>query len=57
MTIEGVGPKRKKQLLKHFGSIKKIREASVEELIAAHIPSSTATAIHEYFHNDALSKE
>lgn len=30
--ISGVGEKRKKNLLKHFGSFTKIREASVEEL-------------------------
>ena len=28
----GVGPKRKKDLIKHFGSVKRIREASLEEL-------------------------
>ncbi len=32
--IEGVGPKRKKALLKHFGSIKRMREASAEEIAA-----------------------
>ncbi len=31
-TIEGVGPKRKKQLLQHLGSLKRISEAGVEEL-------------------------
>ncbi len=30
--IPGVGPARKKSLLKHFGSLKKIRAASLEEL-------------------------
>jgi excinuclease ABC subunit C len=30
--IEGVGPVRKKSLLKRFGSVRRIREASVEEL-------------------------
>lgn len=30
--VAGVGPKRKKALLKHFGSMKRIREASVEEV-------------------------
>ncbi len=29
--IPGIGPKRKQALLKHFGSIKKMREATVEE--------------------------
>jgi len=32
--IPGVGPKRKKALLKHFGSVKAIREATVEDVAA-----------------------
>jgi excinuclease ABC subunit C len=32
--IPGVGPKRKKALLKHFGSLKKLRAASAEEIAA-----------------------
>ncbi len=30
--VPGIGPKRKKALLQHFGSLKAIREASVEEI-------------------------
>ncbi|WP_457755697.1 excinuclease ABC subunit UvrC [Thermodesulfatator indicus] len=30
--IPGVGPKRKKRLLKHFGSIEKIKSANIEEI-------------------------
>jgi excinuclease ABC subunit C len=33
-TIPGIGPKRKKALLKKFGSVKQIREAEVEEIAA-----------------------
>ena len=32
--IPGVGPKRKKALLKHFGGIRKLRAATVEEIAA-----------------------
>ncbi len=32
--IAGIGPGRKKALLKHFGSVRRIREASVEEVAA-----------------------
>ena len=32
--VQGVGPKRKQALIKHFGSVKAIREASLEELLA-----------------------
>lgn len=46
-NIAGVGPKRKKQLLKHFGSVKKIREATKEELKAIGIPENTAAEILE----------
>ncbi|KAA0229907.1 hypothetical protein EDM76_11715, partial [bacterium] len=31
-AIPGVGPKRKKALLRKFGSVKAIREAEVEEI-------------------------
>ncbi|HBE79693.1 MAG TPA: hypothetical protein DDW65_18240 [Firmicutes bacterium] len=33
--ILGIGPKRKQLLLKHFGSIKRIREATLQELAQA----------------------
>lgn len=55
--IEGVGPKRKQQLLKYFGSMKKIKEASIEALLEANIPKPTATAIYNHFHQDTLSKD
>lgn len=45
--IPGVGEKRKKQLLKHFGSVKKIAEATVDELHELGIPIQVATAIKE----------
>ena len=45
--IEGVGPKRKTQLMKHFGSIKRIKEASEADLIEAGIPKKLAKTIKE----------
>ncbi|MFL0364847.1 excinuclease ABC subunit UvrC [Pseudobacillus sp. 179-B 2D1 NHS] len=45
--ITGIGPKRKKQLLKHFGSVKKIKEATKEELRAIGIPERTAEDLLE----------
>ena len=50
--IEGVGEKRKKALLKHFGSITKIKEASVEELQQAGIPVKTAENIFQHLNNE-----
>ena len=47
--IEGVGPARKKELLKHFKSIRAIREAS-EEALAAVVPKNAAKAVYEHFH-------
>ncbi|HWI47343.1 MAG TPA: excinuclease ABC subunit UvrC [Rummeliibacillus sp.] len=47
--IPGVGPKRKQQLLKHFGSIKKIKEATFEELQDAGVPKKLASAIIDFF--------
>ncbi|RFU65931.1 excinuclease ABC subunit UvrC [Peribacillus glennii] len=43
--IDGVGEKRRKQLLKHFGSLKKMKDASVEEIIAAGMPKGVAEEI------------
>ena len=47
--IEGVGPRRKQQLLKHFGSVKKIRNASLEELHEAGMPKTLAEKIRMHF--------
>lgn len=41
-SIPGIGPARRKALLKHFGSMDKIREASIEELATVKGMSSTA---------------
>lgn len=49
--IPGVGPKRKKDLLKHFGTIKKIREATLEELQAVPgISAKLAAEIYQHMH-------
>jgi len=45
--IEGIGPARKKQLIKEFGSVSKMREASIEELSKI-IPIQVATELKEY---------
>ena len=43
-SIPGIGPSRRKALLKHFGSVDKIRGASIEELKAV-VPENAAHAI------------
>lgn len=47
--VEGIGPKRKKALLKAFGSFAKLKNASVEE-IAEVIPASAAESVYEALH-------
>ncbi|AMW99547.1 excinuclease ABC subunit UvrC [Rummeliibacillus stabekisii] len=47
--IPGVGPKRKQQLLKHFGSIKKIKEADIEAFREAKVPEKLAQVIVDFF--------
>ncbi len=49
--IAGVGPARKKALLKKFGSLARIREASVDELVTTSgVGPEMARAIHEGLH-------
>lgn len=43
--IKGVGPKTRTKLLRNFGSLKRLSEASVEELIGLGIPQKTAQTI------------
>ena len=43
--IKGVGPKTRTNLLRNFGSLKRLSEASVEELIGLGIPQKTAQTI------------
>ena len=51
-AIPGIGKKRKTILLKHFESIKKIREAEIDQLNALPgITRSAAEAVHNYFNS------
>jgi len=45
--IPGVGEKRKRQLMKHFGSVSKMKEAAIEDFQAIGIPTHVAEAIVE----------
>ena len=50
-NIEGIGPSKRKNLLAHFGTIKAVENASVEELKEAKgISEKDANAIYNYFH-------
>ena len=46
--IEGLGPKRKQNLMKYFKSLTKIKEASVDEIVAVGIPRTVAEAVHQH---------
>ncbi|MGO3198281.1 excinuclease ABC subunit UvrC [Vagococcus salmoninarum] len=50
--IEGLGPKRKKQLLKEFKSLKNIQEASVEKLEEVGMPKNVAVNVRNHFLNE-----
>ena len=43
--IEGLGPKRKQLLIKHFKSLNKIKEATVDEIVTVGIPRAVAEAV------------
>lgn len=46
--VEGVGPTRKKALMRHFGSMKRLRAASAEEISQVRgIPSDVAQAVYD----------
>lgn len=50
--IKGIGEKRRKSLMKHFGSIDKIKEAEVSELIEAEgMTIKSAEAVYAFFRN------
>ncbi len=49
--VDGIGEARKKKLLNHFKSVKKMKEATLEELEAV-IPKNTALKLYEVLHKD-----
>lgn len=49
--IEDVGPKRRKNLLKHFGSVEKIRQATIDELkLIEGMNTKSAESVYRFFH-------
>jgi excinuclease ABC subunit C len=47
--VAGVGPGRKKALIARFGSVKRMREASITDLGAV-VSDRVATELHEALH-------
>ncbi len=51
--VPGIGPKRKQLLLRHFGSLERLRAASLEELARVPgLPRSVATRVYEKLHEE-----
>jgi len=48
--IEGIGPKRKEDLLKHFSSIAAIKQATLKEL-EHYLPKNAAASVYAHFHS------
>jgi excinuclease ABC subunit C len=49
--IPGIGPTRKRALLHHFGTVKAIQRAALEDLMKAPgVNAATARAVHDFFH-------
>lgn len=56
--IAGIGPQRKAAILKTFGSLKKIREASLQELIQkGNLPEKVAKAVFQALHEEIKSEQ
>jgi excinuclease ABC subunit C len=52
--IPGIGPTRKRALLRHFGTVKAIERASLPDLASVPgINAETARKIYEFFHEQA----
>jgi excinuclease ABC subunit C len=55
--ITGLGAARRRKLLKHFGSVKRIRRATIEELKGVPgIPAAVAEAVHAAMTDPASSQ-
>ena len=53
--IPGIGPTRKRALLRHFGTVKAIERASLPDLAqVSGISAETARKIYEFFHESAV---
>lgn len=49
--IAGIGPSRKRALLLHFGTVKAIQRARLEDLMRTPgVNAATAKAVHDHFH-------
>lgn len=54
--IEGLGPKRKQKLMRHFKSLTKIQSASLEDLLAAGLPQKVAENVQRYLTSETETR-
>ncbi len=55
-SIPGLGEVRRKRLLKHFGSVKRVRQASLEELLEVPgLPRRVAESVHAALRGEAAT--
>jgi excinuclease ABC subunit C len=55
--IPGIGQKRRKRLLTHFGSLKRLKEATIEDIAATPtIPPNLAKTIYAFLHTTHQEK-
>lgn len=56
--IEGIGEKRRKELMLHFGSVKAVRGASLQQLEQVpNFSKKIAKKVYTFFHNEPIIKE
>ncbi len=57
-AVPGIGPSRKRALLSHFGTLRAVRGAALEDLLKAPgINRATAEAVHAHFHPTAWRED
>jgi excinuclease ABC subunit C len=50
-SVPGIGAKRRRALIRHFSSVERIKQASIDELQAApSMSKSAAEAVFGFFH-------
>ena len=55
-SVSGLGPARRKALLRQFGGLQGVRKAGVEDLAKVNgISRVLADRIYRYFHDDAMN--
>ena len=52
-NVEGIGPKRRRELIKKFGSVKKMKEATLEDLEES-LPNDVAKKLKKYLEDSDL---